>query len=119
MKFLTIIAAATFLFFATSCVQKTKKRTVVYTVDVSKVNNVEKVGIRGWDAPLSWNEDFPMKKTTKSHIYQVAITSNTGRICTQFKFAVNDIIEEGENRKIYFDAKKDTTYVSLTFGKKE
>jgi predicted phosphohydrolase len=117
MKKILVIIVTVFSLLVTSCVQKTYKRTVVYTLDVSNLKNVEKVGVRGWDNPLSWNNDFPMKKTTKPHIYQVAVTSITGRICTQYKFAVNDEIEEGENRKIYFDNTKDTTYVLVRLGK--
>lgn len=107
------------MFFTISCVQKTYKKTVVFTLDVSNVKDIKKVGIRGWDNPLSWNEDFQMQAIVKDSLYQATVTGETGRICTEFKFSINDKLElDGkENRKIYFDKNKDTTRVRFIFDK--
>lgn len=119
MKTTIIIIAWFSLLVTTSCVQKTHKRTVVFTLDVSKTEGIKTVGIRGWDSPLSWDKDYPMKAIIKDSLYQVTVTGETGRICTEFKFSVNDKLElEGkENRKIYFDTKSDTTKVAVIFDK--
>jgi hypothetical protein len=101
-----------------SCVQKTHKRTVVFTLDVSSVKDVKKVGIRGWDTPLSWDEDYPLKEIVKDSLYQVTVTGETGRICVEVKFAVNGQIEleSKNNRKIYFK-EKDTVFYKAKFDK--
>lgn len=120
MRILFYIAATLLLFFTISCVQKAKKRVVIYTVDVSKVDGIKKVGIRGWDNPLSWEKDYLMKEIAKDSLYQITIKSETGRICNEFKFSVNENLElEGkENRKIYFSTKSDTTRATFVFNKK-
>lgn len=119
MKIILYIVATLFLFLTISCVQKTKKRVVIYTVDISKMDSIKKVGIRGGDSPLFWQNDYLMKEILKDSLYQVTIISETGRICNEFKFSVNENLElEGkENRKVYFDTKSDTTKVSFVFNK--
>ncbi len=119
MKKIHFIVATLLLFLTISCVQKTKKRVVIYTVDISKVDLIKKVGLRGWDDPLSWQDDYPMKEITKDSLYQVTIISETGRICNEFKFSVNENLELAgkENRKIYFNKKSDTTRVDFVFNK--
>jgi hypothetical protein len=120
MKLIFYISSAFLLLVTTSCVQKTNNRIVVYTLDVSSIKDIKKVGIRGWDSPLSWNSDYAMKELIKDSLYTVIVSSKTGRICNEFKFSVNDKIEfeDGENRKIYFDNKSDTTKVSFVFNEK-
>lgn len=119
MKIIQIISITILLLLTTSCVQKTHKRTVIFTLDVSKINSIKTVGVRGWDNPLSWDKDYPLKAIVKDSLYQVTFTGETGRICTEFKFSVNDKLElDGkENRKIYFDIKTDTTKVAFVYDK--
>lgn len=119
MKTIQIISTLILVSIFTSCVQKTQKRTVVFTLDVSKTEGIKTVGIRGWDNPLSWDKDYPMKAIVKDSLYQVTFTGETGRICSEFKFSINDKLElDGkENRKLYFDMKSDTTKVSFVFDK--
>lgn len=112
MRNFILIAYTLLLLFATSCVQETHKRTVVYNLDVSGIKNIKKVGIRGWDAPLSWDTDYPLKEIVKDSLYQVTITGETGRLCCEVKFAINDKLElDGkDNRKIYFKDKDKLIY---------
>jgi len=102
-----------------SCVQKSYKRTVVFTLDVSKIKNIKKVGIRGNDKPLSWDNDMEMDVLKKDSLYQITITGETGYKFTEVKFVVNDTFElqNKNNRKVYFDEKKDTTFYKATFNK--
>jgi hypothetical protein len=111
--------ATILLVLTSSCVQKTHKRTVIFALDVSKIEDIKTVGIRGWDNPLTWEKDYPMQEIIKDSLYQVTVTGETGRICTEFKFSVNGQLElEGkENRKLYFDNQNDTTKVSFVFNK--
>lgn len=99
------------LILATSCVQKTYKKTVVFTVDVSEIKNIKKVGIRGNDKPLSWDYDTEMKAIKKDSLYQITLTAETGYKFTEVKFSINDNLEfnDGTNRRIVF-SEKDTTY---------
>lgn len=119
MKIIRNILATLLLFLTISCVQKSKTRVVIYTVDISKMDSIKKVGIRGWDNPLSWEKDYPMKEISKDGLYQVTIISETGRICNEFKFSVNENLElQGkDNRKIYFNTKTDTTRATFVFNK--
>lgn len=86
MEIILYIVATLFLFLTISCEQKTKKRIVVFTLDISKVDTIKNVGIRGGDSPLSWQNDYPMKEILKDSLYQVTIISETEMICSEFKF---------------------------------
>ena len=68
MKIILYIVATLFLYLTISCVQKTKKRVVIYTVDISKMDSIKKVGLRGGDSPLSWQNDYPMKEISKDSL---------------------------------------------------
>ena len=94
-----------------SCVQKTTFRTVVFTLDVSGIQNIKTIGIRGGDHPLTWERDYPMKEIVKDSLYQVTISGHAGRLYTEMKFSVNGKLEEqhSENRQIFFHG-KDTTF---------
>lgn len=117
MKNFILIAFTLLVLFATSCVQETHLRTVVFNLDVYGIKNIKKVGIRGWDAPLSWDNDYPLKEIVKDSLYQVTITGATGRLCCEVKFSINDTLEmDGkDNRKIYFKD-KDTIRYSTKFN---
>lgn len=76
-----------------ACVQPAYDRTVVYEVDVSAMPNVQRVGVRGSDAPLSWNTDLPLTPRDSSGIYTATVTYRTGRLVTDVKFTVNGNFE--------------------------
>lgn len=118
MRTIITVTIVFFLFLFSSCVQKSYKRTVVFTLDVSQVKNVKKVGIRGNDKPLSWDSDFEMKEIIKDSLYKATITGETGYLFTEIKFTVNDEFEfqNQDNRRVYFDEKKDTTFYKAVFN---
>lgn len=107
------------IFINFSCVQKSYDRIVVYTLQIKGKQNIKKVGIRGNDAPLSWNEDFEMKEIVKDSLYKAIVTTKTGYLGTRVKFTVNGEFElqNQPNREIKFDTTTDTTYVSMVFDK--
>lgn len=115
MKTLLILLIA---ILTASCVQKSYKRTVVFTLDVSAVKNIKKVGIRGNDKPLSWDYDTEMKEIKKDSLYQICVSGETGYKYTEVKFVVNDTFElqNKDNRRVYFDLKKDTTQYRAKFN---
>lgn len=119
MKTKTILLALVLSLFLTHCVQKTFKKTVVFTLDASEIKNVKKVAIRGKDKPLSWGEATEMKLNTATNSYQITTTFVTGYTFTEVKFVVNDTIEfqDENNRRVVF-SEKDTTYYKAKFNKR-
>ena len=90
MKIVTTLKFALVILLFTSCVQKSYNRTVVYTLDVSELKDVKKVGIRGENNPLSWQNDLAMKEIVKDSLYTITVTGETGQLFTEVKFTVND-----------------------------
>ena len=95
----------------TSCVQKSFKKTVVFTVDVSKIKNIKNVGIRG-EKPLDWNYDTEMEIVKKDSIYSITKTFETGYKFVEVKFTINGDFElkDMPNRKVVFATNGTTTY---------
>ncbi len=87
-----------------SCVQKSYERNLKITLDVSGVDDVKTVGIRGSSKPLSWNKDYPMQELVKDSLYTTVVSTKTGYTFGEFKFTVNGVFElaEKENRRVYF-----------------
>ena len=98
-----------------SCVQKTHKRTIVFTLDTNSFKNIGKVGIRRNDIPLNWNSDYEMT-LTKDSLYKAIVTLETGYKGTMVKFSINDEFElqNQQNREVIF-TEKDTTFYKATF----
>jgi hypothetical protein len=117
MKKIVVIIAIVFSLVVTTCVQKTYNKTVVFTLDVSEIKKVKKVGIRGNDKPLSWEYDTEMREVNRDSVYQITITGETGYKFTEVKFVVNDVFElQGkDNRRIVF-SEKDTTFYNAKFN---
>lgn len=98
----------------TSCVQKSYKRTVTFTVDVSKIKNINSVGIRG-EKPLDWNYDTEMKMVKKDSIFTLTKTFETGYKFVEVKFTVNGDFEfkDQANRKVVFAVDGETNYQAV------
>ena len=113
MKKLSILCAT---LIATSCVQSTRIRVAVLTLDVSGIGTIQKVGIRGEGKPLSWREDLAMIPVVKDSLYTVTLTGQTPYDFTEIKFTVNGQFElEGkDNRRLVFAG--DTTYYRAKFN---
>jgi uncharacterized heparinase superfamily protein len=97
-------------------VQKSYERIVVFTINVSQIKNIKKVGIRG-EKPLSWDSDLEIIKG-KDSLYKAIVSFETGYKFAQYKFTVNDQFElqNQDNRRVIFDEKKDTTFYKATFN---
>jgi hypothetical protein len=93
------------------------QRTVVLTLDVSGIPNIQNTGVRGSGNPLSWDEDLPLKALVPDSLYTVTVTGQTPYDFAEIKFTVNGQFElEGkENRKVYF-ANGDTTFYRAIFN---
>lgn len=114
MQKLSVLLAIILAFF--SCVQSTRTRVVVVTVDVSGRGPIEKVGIRGEGNPLSWREDYLLTPVVKDSLYTATITGQTPYDFTEIKFTVNGQFEldNQDNRRVAFTG--DTTYYRARFN---
>ena len=120
MKTTKTFLCALLLILCSGCVQKSYKKTVVFTVDVSGVKNIKTVGIRGNDKPLTWDYNLPLTAMIKDSLYSVVVSSVTGYKFTEVKFVVNDDFEfpDKGNRRIYYDENNDTTFYKASFNKR-
>jgi hypothetical protein len=118
MKSVAVVVLFIISSLMSSCVQKTYKRTILLTLDVSKVENIESVGIRGNGKPLSWDTDFPMQEVVKDSLYKAIITTETGYLFAEGKCTVNGNFElqDKPNRRIEFNTANDTTFVHFVFN---
>lgn len=101
------------------CVQKTYRKTVVYTLHIPGTQPPATVGIRGKDKPLNWESDATMNRSpTDSLTYRAVVTYQTGYLFTEVKFVAGGVFELGDqpNRRVVFAA-TDTTFYDATFDK--
>jgi PBP1b-binding outer membrane lipoprotein LpoB len=107
-----ILLSLLFIYFLSSCVQKSYEQTVTMVVDVSGIPNIKTVGVRGEGKPLSWDTDLPMKEIVKDSLYSATVTATTGYLFAEIKFVVNGEFElkEKDNRRVVFDASRKTVY---------
>ena len=117
MKTLVTIIALVLTLLVTSCVQKSYKKTIVFTLDASKIKNSKKVGIRGNDKPLSWDYNTKMNEIKKDSLYEITVTFETGYKFTEVKFVVNEDFEfkNEDNRRVVF-SEKDTTFFNAKYN---
>ncbi len=106
---LFIITAALTL---SGCVQKSSKKTIVVMLNVEGLKNVQSVGIRGNEKPLSWDYDMELKPIIIDSLYSATFSLLTGYKFTEAKFTVNGQFElnEKSNRRIIFSNKDTTVY---------
>lgn len=104
---------------ASSCVQKTYKKIVVFRLNTTGINAIKKVGIKGNDKPFSWDYDTEMQVVKKDSVYEITTTFETGYLFTEVKFIVNDSLEfkNEDNRRVVF-SEKDTTFFDAKFNKR-
>ncbi len=95
-----------------SCVQKSSKKTIIVKLNVEGMKNIQAVGIRGNEKPLSWDYDMELKPVIKDTLYAATFSLVTGYKFTEVKFTVNGQFElnEKDNRKIMFSDKDTTVY---------
>lgn len=101
-----------------ACVQKTYKKTVVFTLVVNNIKDIQTVGLRGNGNPLSWETDYPLQTIVKDSLYRVTVSTITGYKIAEVKFTVNGDFElkNQPNRRIPLHD-NDTTYYNAVFDK--
>lgn len=110
-KIKLLILSPAILFFA-SCVQKSSKKTIIVKLNVAGIKNIQSVGIRGNEKPLSWDYDMELKPIIKDTLYVGTFSLVTGYKFTEAKFTINGEFElkEKDNRKIIFSSNDTTLY---------
>lgn len=113
----TIYALLTMLILsATSCVQKSYKKTVIVMLTVANKKDIQTVGVRGEGQPLSWDNDLEMKAVVKDSLYTATVTAVTGYRFAECKFTVNGEFElkDQPNRRVNL-SDQDTTFYNAQF----
>lgn len=112
MKPIKLVGIALMVLALASCVQKSSKKTVVLKLHVEGLKNIQTVGVRGNDKPLSWDYDTELKPLKKDSLYTTTFSLVTGYTFTEIKFTVNGQFELNDkgNRKIRFTDKDTTVY---------
>lgn len=96
----------------TSCVQKSSMKTITVRLNVAGIKDIQTVGIRGSERPLSWREDMELKPIKKDSLYEATFSLLTGYKFTEVKFSINGELElqDKDNRRIIFSEKDTTVY---------
>jgi putative oxidoreductase len=114
----SLLTGGALLLVATGCVQPAYDRTVIYELDVSALDSIQSVGLRGDEAPLSWQKDQPLTAIVPDSLYRTTVTYRTGYLKTEVKFTVNGTFEfdNADNRRVPFDMRGDTTIYRARFN---
>jgi len=102
-----------------SCVQQEHLKTVTFKVDMSQLENVSNVGIRGQFTSPPWEVTLPMEDKNSDGIYEVTLTESTAQSSVNFKFVnQNDQFElEGKpSRSISFEYEPETLEYQAIFN---
>lgn len=107
------------IIFSISCNTHSQTHRVTFKVDMTMVDNIKNVSVRGSESPLSWNKSIMLSDPENDGIYEITIDFKTGKKNTKFKF-LNDGNEElhgSDNRIIWF--RDEPIVTNLTFNEFE
>lgn len=99
-----------------ACVQEMRDIKIHFSVDMSKAENVNSVGVIGDNSPLSWNKSILLADSDGDGIYEGDITIRAAYNYAEFKFMLNDDIIELEgkgNRQVDFTDSKEAKYSGI------
>ena len=89
-------------------------------MDVSGIQDIQAIGVRGALPPLNWNQDFNLTDEDQDMIYTSQIVIDNPYKFVELKFVKNGgeyELDGQPNRRVYFDESKTTEY-RATFDKK-
>jgi putative oxidoreductase len=100
---------------ASSCVQPSAKKTIIARLNVAGKKDIQSVGLRGSEKPLSWDYDLALTPIIKDSLYEVSFSLVTGYKFTEGKFTINGDFElkDQGNRRIVFGAGDTTIYEAV------
>ena len=102
-----------------SCVQEEHLKTVPFKVNMSQLENVNNVGIRGQFTSPPWEVTVPMKDENNDGIYEVTLSEMTAQSSVDFKFVnQNDQfeLECKPNRSLNFEYRPETLEYSALYN---
>ena len=100
-----------------NCVQKAHPKTIIVKVDMSNIEDVSSVGIRG-NNPLSWDETTFLNDDDADGIYEGTFDIYTANYDIEFKFLKNNDqfeLEGQNNRSLKFEYKPETIEYKAVF----
>lgn len=119
MKAIIYLLILLTILIVSSCVQETKPKTIHFKLDMKGVEAISKVGVRGGEKPLSWEETLLLTDDNNDSIYEGTIKLNSASFGIEFKFVnQNDQFElhEQKNRGIKFEYRPETIMYEAVFN---
>lgn len=113
--FITIFS----LFVLTGCVQEEYLKTITFSIDMSKVEVVNNVGIKGDFTDQRWREFIPLTDEDGYGIYTVTLSQKTAVYGIEFKFVNQNNqyeLEDQANREIIFEYQPETIEYFAVFN---
>ena len=116
IKRVTVLTSLTLLF---ACVQEEHLKTITFKVDMSNMENIGNVGIRGQFTNPPWQVTLPMTDRDGDGIYELTLSETTAQSSVAFKFVNQDNVFELDckpNRTIQFEYKPETLEYHAIFN---
>ena len=100
-----------------SCVQQTHEKVITFQVDMSAIETIKNVGVRGNFTNPSWEQTIPLTDDNNDGIYEATFQKKTAVFAIEFKFVHQDTYElkDQPNRSIQFEYKPETITYSAVF----
>ncbi|WP_299676533.1 hypothetical protein [uncultured Dokdonia sp.] len=104
-----------------SCVQKEHLKTVTFKVDMTHVEPISQVGIKGEFTNPSWKEIIPLTDANNDGVYELTVSQTTAVSAVEFKFVHNGVYEllNQKNRVLRFEYKPETLVYEGVFNNPE
>lgn len=96
------------VFIMTSCVQEEHQKTVTVYLDMSEVENVGNVGVRGNFTDKAWRETISLTDEDGDGIYTTTLSQKTAVYGIEFKFVNQGSdyeLKDQPNRELLFEYK--------------
>lgn len=93
-----------------SCVQEEHLKTVTFKVDMTALENVGEVGLKGEFTNPQWGQILPLEDPDGDGIYEATFSQETAQSIAEFKFVHNGVYElKGQNnRQLKMEYKPET-----------
>lgn len=117
-KLVKLLSLICFFGITNACVQPTHLKMVTFQLDMTGVENVSMVGIRGEFTNNPWQETVLMMDDDKNGIYEIVLEQTTANNNVEFKFVnQNDQFElvGKDNRVLNFQYQPETIMYKAVF----
>ena len=93
-----------------SCVQEEHLKTVTFKVDMTNIEPVSQVGVKGEFTNPPWKEILPLTDSNNDGVYELTVSQTTAVSAVEFKFVHNGVYELSgkNNRALHFEYKPET-----------